>query len=558
MIHRIYEHYKNPDEGRINKRLMNREFEKPIEDYVVECFASIPDVIDTIKLVDYKFTIDVDKIESSYYDRVRSKKKSEQNQRFTHVEKNRVGELIMKFHVSDVFKVSEDEEGSPVELDFTIREMIPIPDEHGKLLLKGVSYTPQYQLTETSTYVTSSNLVMKSLMPIRIKKTPIEICSTSGEAFNVHAFYVYMMDEFVNTFLYYFANFGIIDTIEYFNVGRFVTMVSNEELDRTGRLPQCYYFECNKYISIEVDKDAFIRSEYLRNVVGTIYDSIDSRMTFDEILNPNAWVIRIGATKKTAKKEAFIELGKRYRVLFTRMQDKSSRGTLRTTWHNKESIYNIIRWICQHYDQLRTKDNLDIRFKRLRCNQYIGFSINLIISDHIKKFVNTSTSTKDALITKYKNFFAFKGNEVISRIHSSGLMKYDDLVNDMNVFQKFKVTMKGPNSLGNKNSRNIAARQRALHPSHIGILGLDTCSASDPGITNYINPLCETDGLFFKDAPPEPEDAFYNFMVELGLITNDENNIITFDPTKFNNALEINDSISVSRRSKMVKENPNE
>ena len=28
--------------------------------------------------------------------------------------------------------------------------------------------------------------------------------------------------------------------------------------------------------------------------------------------------------------------------------------------------------------------------------------------------------TKDALISKYKNFFAFKGNEVISKIHSSG------------------------------------------------------------------------------------------------------------------------------------------
>ena len=104
--------------------------------------------------------------------------------------------------------------------------------------------------------------------------------------------------------------------------------------------------------------------------------------------------------------------------------------------------------------------------------------------------------------------------------------------------------MKVPNSLGNKNSRNIAARQRALHPSHIGILGLDTCSASDPGITNYINPLCETDGLFFKDAAPEPEDAFYNLMTELGFITG-ENEAITIDPVLFNNTLEFIDHISV-------------
>lgn len=546
MIHRIYEHYKNPDEERINKKLMNREFEKPIEDYVTDCFASIQDVIDTIKLVDSSFTVDVDKIDTTFYDRTRSKKKSDKKQKYIHVDKNRVGELVLKFHVSDVFKVTENDEGEPIELDYTVKQMIPIPDEHGKLLLKGVSYTPQYQLTETSTYVTSSNLVMKSLMPIRIKKVPIEIRSLDNQYFNVHGFYVYMMDDFVNTFLYYFAEFGVYDTIEYFNAGNFITVLSTEDVDARGRHPECLYFGCNKNIVLEVDKESFYKSEYIRNMCGTIIGCIDNKMTYEELLDKKEWVIRIGATKKTAKKETFEELGKRYRILFTRMQDKSSRDTLRTTWHNKKTIYNIIRWICQNYDQLRSKDNLDIRFKRLRCNQYIGFSINLIISDHIKTFVNTTCVTKDALINKYKVFFAFKGNEVISKIHSSGLMKYDDLVNDLNFFQKFKVTMKGPNSLGNKNSRNIAARQRALHPSHIGILGLDTCSASDPGITNYINPLCETDGLFFKDAPPEPESAYYNLMVELGIIDNDDkDSAIIIDPVKFNNTLEFIDNISI-------------
>ena len=414
MIHRIYEHYKNPDENRINQPLMNREFEKPIEDYVVDCFASIPDVIDTIKLVDSKFTIDVDKLDTSIYDRTRSKRQADIKQKFVHVEQSRVGELVMKFHVSDKFN------DTPVELDYTIKMLIPIPDEHGKLLLKGVSYTPQYQLTETSTYVTSSNLVMKSLMPIRIKKVGIEIRTDTGEFYNVHAFHCYMMDDFVNIFYYYFAKFGIDDTIEYFNVGKYIAILPMEEIIDNGKHPTCMYFECNKNIVIEVNKDAFFASEYIRNIVGTIFEICGGKSTYEEILDKEAWVTKIGATKKTAKKEAHTELGNRYRILFTRMQDKSSRETLRTTWHNKESIYNIIRCICQHYEQLRVKDNLDISYKRLRCNQYIGFSINLIISDHIKKFVNTTVITKDALINKYKNFFAFKGNEVISKIHTSG------------------------------------------------------------------------------------------------------------------------------------------
>lgn len=541
MIHRINDHYKNPDEKRINQPLMNREFEKPIEEYVVDCFSSIHDVIENIEFVESKFIIDVDKVDMSSYERTRSKKQSDKKQNYVYVEQSRVGELIMKFHVTDEF------EGQPIDLDFTVKEMIPIPDEHGKLLLKGVSYTPQYQLTETSTYVTSSNLVMKSLMPIRVKRNSLDIRSDVGDYHTVHSFHCYMMDEFVNIFLYYFAKMGVYDTIEYFNVGQFVTVVPAETIEKQGKLPHALYFECGKTLMVEVNKTAFFVSEYVRDIVGTIIEAMSGKLTFEEILDKDTWITRIGATKKTAKKEAHYELGKRYQTLFTRMQDKSSRETLRTTNHNKETIYNIIRWICQNYETLRSKDNLDIQFKRLRCNQYIGFSVNLIISDHIKKFVNTTAITKDALITKYKNFFSFKGNEVISKIHTSGLMKYDDLVNDMNFFQKFKVTMKGPNSLGNKNSRNIAARQRALHPSHIGILGLDTCSASDPGITNYINPLCETDGLFFKGAPPEPEDAFYKLMVELGIISTDPNNpdIITIDPVRFNNTLEFNDHISV-------------
>lgn len=541
MLHRINEHYKNPDEKRINQPLMNREFEKPIEDYVVDCFSSIHDVIENIELVESKFIIDVDKMDMSSYERTRSKKQSDKKQKYVYVEQSRVGELIMKFHVVDEF------EGQPIELDFTIKEMIPIPDEHGKLLLKGVSYTPQYQLTETSTYVTSSNLVMKSLMPIRVKKNALDIRTDVGDYYTVHSFHCYMMDKFVNILLYYFAKMGVYDSIEYFNVGQYVTVVPTVDIEEYGKRPEAFYFECGKNLMVEADKSAFLASEYVRDIVGTIIEAMAGKLTYEEMLDKDTWITRIGATKKTAKKEAHYELGKRYQTLFTRMQDKSSRETLRTTNHNKESIYNIIRWICQNYNTLRSKDNLDIQFKRLRCNQYIGFSVNLIISDHIKKFVNTTAITKDALITKYKNFFSFKGNEVISKIHTSGLMKYDDLVNDMNFFQKFKVTMKGPNSLGNKNSRNIAARQRALHPSHIGILGLDTCSASDPGITNYINPLCETDGLFFKGAPPEPEDAFYNLMVELGNISTDPNDpdVIIIDPVKFNNTLEFNDHISI-------------
>lgn len=537
MIHRIYEHYKNPDEERINQPLIHKEFEDPIEVYVEDCFGSIQDVLPTIQMVNTEFITDVDEVDASSYDRTRSSKPKDKKQKYYQVEESRVGELVMNFHVSDEFQ------GEPIELDYEVRELIPIPDEHGNLLLKGVNYTPQYQLTETSTYVTSANLVMKSLMPIKVRKVPVEIRDSSGEVYKTHAFESYVMDAFVNLLLYYFADMGVLDTLEYFNVGTFVSVTTQKDVDTYGYRPDSLYFQCGEVVII-VTKDAFFKSEYVRNIVGTVIQCLGNNMTWDTMMDVDTWFTRIGATKTTAKPEAWKELGNRYKILYNRMLDKSSRKKLRTTWRSKETIYNIFRWIVQNYDELKRKDNIDILNKCLRCFQYMGFSVNTVISEHIKKFVNTTVNTKEALINKYKTFFSFRGNEVISKMHKSGLIKYNDLVNDMNFFQRLKITMKGPNALGNKNVRNIAKRQRSLHPSHIGILGLDVCSASDPGITNYLSPLCETDGLFFKDSPPEPEEHFYNLMMDLGYISK-EDDLIQIDPVLFNNALDILDKVSV-------------
>lgn len=538
MIHRIYEHYKNPDEKRINQPLINKEFEDPIEVYVEDCFGSIQDVLPTIQMVSSEFITNVDEVDVSSYDRTRSPKPKEKKQKFYQINESRVGELVMKFHVTDEFQ------GEPIELDFEVKELVPTPDKHGDLLLKGVCYTPQYQLTETSTYVTSSDLVMKSLMPIKVRKVPIGLRDASGEIYNIHAFESYVMDAFVNLLVYYFADMGVLDTIEYFNVGRFVSIVQQKDVDEYGYHPENLYFPCGEVL-VSVTKDVFFKSKYVRNIVGTITQCLGNNMTWDTMMNADTWFNRIGATKTSAKPEAWKELGTRYKILYNRMLDKSSRKKLRTTWRSKETIYNIFRWIVQNYDELRRKDNIDILTKCLRCYQYMGFSVNTVISEHIKKFVNTTVNTKDALINKYKTFFSFRGNEVISKMHKSGLIKYNDLVNDMNFFQRLKVTMKGPNALGNKNVRNIAKRQRALHPSHIGILGLDVCSASDPGVTNYLSPLCETNGLFFKYSPPEPETHFYDMMTELGYITKENDDIIQIDPFLFNNALDILDKVSI-------------
>ena len=107
------------------------------------------------------------------------------------------------------------------------------------------------------------------------------------------------------------------------------------------------------------------------------------------------------------------------------MLDDSSIDAYELTMYNKKDILHIIRWMIQEYGPLREKDNLDILNKRPRRNEVIASLVNGVISDKIKRFVNTSVKTEERLIDAYGALFTYKGTEVISKMHRSGLAKWE-------------------------------------------------------------------------------------------------------------------------------------
>jgi hypothetical protein len=259
-------------------------------------------------------------------------------------------------------------------------------------------------------------------------------------------------------------------------------------------------------------------------------------MDIRDVFDKRFWTCKIGAFKANVAKESQFELGNRHIILFNRMLDEGTKYSLRLTDHNKKDVFAIVRWMIQEYKNLWEKDNLDLVNKRLRCNEYVASLLNGIISEKIKKFVNTTVNKEEKLITKYDNFFSFRGNEIISKLHSSGLMRFDDSVNDMDFFERLKVTQKGPNSVGNKSdSKTISSKRRALHPSHLLRLDLNVCGSSDPGLNNYLSPFCETDGLYFQGSSPEPECFALELRHELMENENGTRSpIIVLDPVKYN------------------------
>lgn len=542
MLHRLTR-YRNPNESRLNKSIINREYEKNLELYVVDDFKSISMVLDEITMDSWSFNIDIEKVDRSSYDRARKTGKSQAHKKSVYIAESWLGELTMNFTVDmsqyknlmpeDAKDNPKHKDHIPDELHYTVRMLVPVQDSKGNYMLRGTKYINQYQLTESSTYVTPSNLVTKSLMPIKIKKVKASASDIDGNLLTFNAFKVQMFTGFVNIMYFFISEYGWFDTLEMFLIGEYIEIVDSVD---DGVRPDSTYIKLHSgYLRVLTSA---LRSDYIQSMVGTLIDALKGSFNVEEIPEKDMWIRKIGATKKGSAKDSYYDLGIKHKKLFNRMLDNATQDVLKIHGYNKNDILSIIRWMVQNYNELRQKDNLDILYKRLRGNELIASLLNGIISDRIKTLVNRTCNTPQKAINKYKNFFAYKGSELISQCHKSGLIKYDESVNDMTMFEKLRVTMKGPNAIGNKNQRNVSARIRALHPSHIGRIGITTASPSDPGLTNNLNPLVEMDGMFFKGAPPEPERFMERYMNELN-IPNDEDSssVLIVDPVKFQGIL---------------------
>ena len=174
----------------------------------------------------------------------------------------------------------------------------------------------------------------------------------------------------------------------------------------------------------------------------------------------------------------------------------------------------------------------------------IASLLTKIFSERVNRIIAMGNK---ATMKNVKEIFKFNGDIILSQLHSSGLLRFDDRVNDMDFFLKLKLTSKGPNSLGNKNDNNISAKYRSIHPSYIGRIDLNVCGTSDPGTSSLATPFCKTHGLYFNDAH-EPEEFKYNFDkdIETNLLMDDECLNITspLDNSKeyYDYLLDINDS----------------
>lgn len=473
----------------LNVGLMNKEFDKPLEEYIFDAFKGF-EILPNIKILGYEWVPDEDKYDIN--DHV-IRRNSNKNKNIKNIAETRCGVMYIDAEVSGLDK------NGVMKVHYIKKPLvIPIQDSNGYYLIKGKKCYLIYQMVDKMLYPSFGAVTLKSLMPICVKTSKEEFTSTEGETYTIPIYNIQIFKTAINVLLIY-SNLTITKTLNFLEVDRFIHVeCKDKEYPKTDKVIR---FECGKKsdIIVTVLRDVFEKDIYVKSIVGCLIKLFeDTKIPFADIDNWEEWMIIVGG-KNTIRRGIY------QHIFFNRLLDDVTRKELKINEYDKQNIYYLLRWIVQNYHTLWAKDNLSMVNKRLRCKEYIGSFVTAEVSKRINRIVSLGDK---ATIKEYLNLFKFPEDIFITKLYSSGVLRYSETNSDMDFGSKFKMTKKGPNALGANDSRRIPIRQRALHPTMLGYIDIADTSSSDPGQSGSLSPYCDMKSLYFDDSLYENEMHF--------------------------------------------------
>ena len=493
-------------EKELNVPLMTKEADAPLVEYIKDVWESLIDVIPQVELEKFEYTekeseIDINK---HVFKRMKKKKKKDRYD-VKNIMDDRCGKLTIHLRVTMLEKNPSTGETTWQVYPIKKSMLIPLQDENGYYTIKGKNYYLIYQMLEKSTYTSAQSVTLKSLMPIAVKRNVVDMEDINGVKYVLPCYYVFVFRREIPVILFYLSK-GLNVAMEYLNMNDVINFVEKLPCD-PDQIDNNYpnmYFQLSNKCYLEVDRAMFKKYPYVQSVVGAFGTVCTNRVTLEHLNDPKQWV------KKIAN-PANYENGNNILKYFNRLLDKSTQKILKVPEYYSSDIYTLLRWIMENFNDLRMKDNCDLANKRLRCNEYIASLLTKEFSRRLNRIISMGDKVT---IDNIRELFRFSGDVLINKMHSSGILRFDDNVNDMSFWSKFKFTNKGPHSLGGTNSNNIGIKYRGLHPSHLGQIDVLVCGNSDPGTSGLLSPFAKIDGLYF-DSSEEPDSFYYELVKDL-------------------------------------------
>ena len=470
----------------LNIGIMTKEYDKPLVDYVYDAFKGF-EILPNIKILGYEWVPDEDKYDIN--DHV-IRRNSNKNKAIKNIAETRCGVMYIDAEVSGV-----DKNGITKVHYIKKPIIIPIEDKNGYYLIKGKKCYLIYQMVDKMLYPSFGAVTIKSLMPICVKTSKEDFTSTTGEVYTIPVYSIQIFKTAINVLLIY-SHLTITKTLNFMEVDRFIHIEDkNQKYPNSDNIIR---FECGKKsdIIVAVRKDIFEKEIYVKSIVGCLIKLFEeTKIPYADIDNWEQWMIIVGG-KNTIRRGIY------QHIFFNRLLDNVTRKELKINEYDKQNIYYLLRWIIQNYQTLWAKDNLSMINKRLRCREYLGSFMTAEVSKRINRIVSLGDK---ATIKDFLNCFKFPEDIFLTKIYSSGVLRYAETNSDIDHYNKWKYTSKGPNALGANDARRIPIRQRILHPSMLGFCDIAETSASDPGRSGSLSPYCNMKSLYFDDSLYENE-----------------------------------------------------
>lgn len=516
--------YPNKYEKDYNMDFIRGVQEKSIVDYIITDMQELA-VIENIDLLEYEVVENQDEVDiNNHLININYKKKdldSIQIPKYKYILKSNVGEVKFKFRVHTNLH----------EKIIVKRILFPIEDIDGTFLNNGKKQRAIWQLVDKSTYSQRGKTAAKSRMPITVYKNKKRITQDiHGDEFVLSSYsYASVLSskrrgakkvrtKFINPLIIYIAKMGYRKTKRFFGMEGIVEIQRDYTDDDKA---SNYIFPLND-LFILVDRYLFDKYDMIRSYVCMLVNiaSKDFPVTLSNLEDREYWICRIGLIGSVKNKNlfSFKEKGTTSIYMFERLLKEVTKDILLLPDIYKSNSYYLLYWMIINYESNHEKNNLDMKNKRVRKNEYIvESSLGKKISENINKLIERKSKSRLNTMDTLLELFNFPSDIIVSNMRNlNDLIKSDDLCNDMNFISDLSYSSKGPESLGEDNSNIIAAKYRDLDPSMVGVIDLFNTSNSDCGTSGSFVPYVETyRNQFFTS---EMEDYSGRYLFDKALV----------------------------------------
>ncbi|WP_368880284.1 hypothetical protein [Proteus mirabilis] len=483
-IQKVYNSFQKANPEKFNSNLISmREKEKEdLHSYFVDVFSSL-----RLSGIDYQFSETITD-ESEFHKYVKTEK--------VDIEESRYDLIRAKFELTS----EAENERQTVWLNLFFPKIV----NKYFFQLKGSTYNAVYQITDRNFYpdVSHNNIsavYLKSLlMPLGVHAMPREeieyFNADKNEKENMHG-YEFVLDFFrrkqTNTYknmmYFFFVKFGIQGTIDkLFNGanGNYIEFVESESKE-----PETYDKGWN-YIRIR--DGLYLRFKNLNNTDSLEYRYLVSTFFFAfKNIRKNSAIDDADYWKKKILTSPTAKLDKADKAIYSleRVLDDRTKKNLLPELKDPElceDVYGVIKWITYNFHSyLLSIDMVDLENRRLRLYEYMLYPLLRKLSDASYRILNSRRVTIKRLINVFSNI----GPEYIVRnLLTNELFRYSNASSSMDFFQSLKFSACGPQAIG---SGKATIKFKTVHPSYVGTIGLNTASATDPGLTGTICPMTD-------------------------------------------------------------------